>query len=97
MIDDRLIVLEFDGRNCAAIVPSGNLLDLDFYLSGSEAAWRDAITPQGGGGSSRTLASLVASGDIEIKSESDGGEQLGQAALGILQAFFDQAKGVELA
>jgi hypothetical protein len=39
-IDQRLFVLEFDGRRCAGIAPSGNELDLDFVVAGPAEVWR---------------------------------------------------------
>ena len=91
-IDGSLFVVEFDGRECAAVVSGGNPLDLDFVLSGTSNAWSQAIAPE----DPRPLAELVASNAIAVESEQDDGPELARAALPMLQAFFDQARGLEV-
>ena len=99
-IDDDLFVLEFDGRACSAVVPGGNPLDLDFVLAASAETWQETITSiveNAGADSQHTLAALVDKGTIEVRSETDDGPDLARAALGMLQAFLDQAKGLDIA
>jgi hypothetical protein len=98
-IGDQLIVMEFDGRQCAAVVSGGNPLDLDFVLAGSPETWNDtvsAILKHGGADREHTLETLVQAGDLEVRSEASDGPELARAALGFLQAFLDQAKHLEV-
>lgn len=93
-IGDSLYVVEFDGRECAAVVHGGNPLDLDFVLAAPREVWKRAvaaITDEGAGGDS-SLEQLIEQGAIEIRSEVDDGQELARAALGFVQLFFDQAK-----
>ncbi len=93
-IGDSLYVVEFDGRECAAVVHGGNPLDLDFILAAPREVWKRAvaaITDEGAGGDS-SLEQLIEQGAIEIRSEVDDGQELARAALGFIQLFFDQAK-----
>lgn len=99
VIGERLIVVEFDGRQCAAVVNGGNLLDLDFVLAGTSETWKEmisAILKHGGADREHTLEALVETGGLEIRSEALDGPELGRAALGFLQAFLDQAKHLEV-
>jgi hypothetical protein len=91
-IDGQIFVFEFDGRECAAVVYGGNPLDLDFVLAGSSESWLEAIAK-----GARPLAELVESNAIQIESESDDGPELARAALPMLQAFLDQAQGLDFA
>ena len=93
-IGDSLYVVEFDGRECAGVVHGGNLLDLDFILAAPRKVWEGAVAAIVGqdAGGEASLARLIEQGSIEIRSEADDGLELAQAALGFLQAFFDQAK-----
>ena len=93
LVDSRLYVFEFDGSNCAAVVSGGNPLDLDFVLAGSSEGWHEAIAS----GGARPLAELIESGAIRIESEVDDGPELAHAALPMLQAFLDQAQGMNVA
>jgi hypothetical protein len=98
-IGDQLIVMEFDGRKCAAVVNGGNLLDLDFVLAAPPETWNDmisAILKHGGADREHTLEALVQTGDLEVRSEATDGPELARAALGFLQAFLDQAKHLEV-
>jgi hypothetical protein len=99
MIDDRLIVTEFDGQQCAAVVDGGNLLDLDFVLAGTPEAWKEmvaAIVAHTGADPDHTLAALIESGVLEIRTEIPNGAELAHAALDFLQAFLNQAKHLEV-
>ncbi len=97
-IGDSLIVMEFDGRCCVAVVQGGNLLDLDFVLAGSPETWAAVISDilKHGGADDYTLEALIENGEIEIRSEADDGEKLAHDALGFLQAFLDQAQHLEV-
>ena len=98
-IDEDLFVLEFDGRECSAIAPNGNRLDLDFVLAAPAETWRETIRSigdNGGADPDHTLAALVEAGAIEIQSEAEGGAALAHAAFGILQAFLDEAKTLDV-
>jgi hypothetical protein len=92
-IDSSLFVLEFDGHECAAVVSGGNPIDLDFVLGGSLDAWERAVgaSPEG----ARKLDELLSDGGLVIETEADDGEAMARAALPMLQAFLDQARGVE--
>ncbi|MCG8588241.1 MAG: hypothetical protein MJE66_03045 [Proteobacteria bacterium] len=98
-IGDKLYVLEFDGRDCAAVAGGGNTLDLDFFLTGPPETWREAIQSirdsQGADGE-HTLEALVERGRIELCSEAPDGLDLGRDTLGFLQAFLDQAAHVDV-
>ena len=99
-IGDDLFVLEFDGRECSAVVPNGNPLDLDFVLAASPETWQEtihSIVENAGADPEHSLAALVETGAIEVRSEQDDGPDLARAALGMLQAFLDQAKEVDTA
>jgi hypothetical protein len=98
-IGDRLTVVEFDGRQCAAVVNGGNLIDLEFVLAGPTEVWIDmisAISKQGGADREHTLGELIDTGALAIRTEASDGEALARSALGFLQAFFDQAKNLDL-
>jgi hypothetical protein len=88
-IDGQLFVLEFDGRECAAVVAGGNPLDLDFVLSGTNANWQQAL------GGARSLAELVDSDTLQVESEADDGQELARGALPMLQAFIAQAPNLD--
>ena len=92
-VDGQLFVFEFDGRECAAVISGGNPLDLDFVLAGPRESWHEAIAR----GEARPLAELIESGAIQIESEVDDGPELARAALPMLQAFLDQAQGMDVA
>jgi hypothetical protein len=89
-IGEQLFVLEFDGRECSAVVGGGNPLDLDFVLSASAENWRQALTET----APKPLAELVAAESIRIETEADDGAELAHAALPMLQAFVDQARSL---
>ena len=97
-IGDMLVVVEFDGRECAAVVHGGNPLDLDFVLSAPRDVWESAIAAiiAGDGGSEGSLAELIEQGAMEIRSEVDDGPDLARAALGFIQAFFELARRFEV-
>ena len=79
---------------------NGNPLDLDFVLAASPETWQEtihSIVENSGTDPEHTLAALVETGAIEVRSEQDDGPDLARAALGMLQAFLDQAKGVDTA
>ncbi len=92
-VDGQLFVVEFDGRECAAVVSGGNPIDLDFVLAGPSASWHEAIAH----GDARPLAELVESEAIRIESEADDGAELARAALPMLQIFLDQAQDMDVA
>lgn len=91
-IDDSLYVLEFDGRECSAVVSGGNPLDLDFVVAAPRVVWRELIAK----GEAQTLAKGIEAGAVRIETEADDGKQLALAALPMLQAFVDQAQGVDI-
>ncbi len=93
-IGDSLYVVEFDGRECSAVVHGGNPLDLDFILAAPRGVWERAVdaTREGGAGSAASLEQLIEQGAIEIRSEVDDGPELAREALGFVQLFFDQAR-----
>jgi hypothetical protein len=97
-IGDMLFVVEFDGRQCAAVVHGGNPLDLDFILSAPREVWDSFIAAIIGNadGSDGDLAKRIEQGAIEIRSEVDDGPQLASEALGFMQAFFDLAKRLDV-
>ena len=92
-IGDSLYVVEFDGRECAAVVHGGNPLDLDFVLGGSAECWQKAVSAivDGAAGSDSSLAGLIEQGGLEIRTEADDGAELARAALPFIQVFFAQA------
>ncbi|MBW2385780.1 MAG: hypothetical protein JRG92_19280 [Deltaproteobacteria bacterium] len=99
VIGERLIVVEFDGRQCVAVVNGGNLLDLDFALAGTPETWQEmisAILKHGGADREHTLETLIETNGLEIRSEAPDGTELARAALSFLQAFLDQAKHLEV-
>jgi hypothetical protein len=94
-IGEGLYTMELDGRSCLGIANGGNTLDLDFVLAAPAETWQEileAIQEHGGADPDHTLAALIASGAIEVRSERDDGAELAQPALGFLQAFLDQAQ-----
>jgi hypothetical protein len=97
-IDQRLFVLEFDGRRCAGIAPSGNELDLDFVVAGPAEVWRQALEAldDPNAGTDAALPSLVEKGALEIRSADDEGQEMARAALPFLQVFLEQARGLDL-
>lgn len=98
-VGGRLFVLEFDGRECAAVVSGGNPLDLDFVLHGSQQAWKDLVSSLVTSGGSEPAGSLVHqidAGVLEIATEVDGGTELARAALPFLQGFLAQARGLDI-
>jgi hypothetical protein len=92
-IGDSLYVVEFDGRECAAVVHGGNPLDLDFVLAAPREVWEGAVTSIiEGVGSDPILERLIEEGAIEIRSEVDDGPDMAREALGFIQRFFEQAR-----
>jgi hypothetical protein len=93
-IGDMLVVVEFDGRECAAVVHGGNPLDLDFILSAPREVWESAVAAivADVAGSQGNLADLIEQGAIEIRSEVEDGPEQAKAALGFIQAFFELAR-----
>jgi hypothetical protein len=98
LIGDALYVVEFDGRECVAVVHGGNLLDLDFVLAAPKEIWSKAVAAivDGGASGDSSLERLIDQGALEIRSEMDDGQELGRAALGFLQVFFDQARHLDV-
>lgn len=98
-VGDRLTVVEFDGRQCVAVVNGGNPIDLDFVVAGPTEAWNDmisAILKHGGADPEHTLEALIETSALEIRTEAPNGPELARAALGFLQAFLDQAKNLDI-
>jgi hypothetical protein len=97
-VGDRLFVLEFDGRACSAVAQGGNVLDLDFVVTGPDEAWRHVIesSADGSGAPSSALAAHVARRDLSIESEAEDGSERAAATMGLLQAFLDGARGLEI-
>ena len=97
-VGDRLFVLEFDGRECAAIVSGGNPLDLDFVLRGSEQAWNRLVSSLASGGSepAGSLAQQIEAGALEVATEDDEGAELARAALPFLQGFLALTQGLDI-
>ncbi len=97
-VGDLLFVLEFDGRECAAVVSGGNLLDLDFVLRGSDQAWKSLVSSLASGGSEPTgsLAEQIKAGALEIAAEDEEGVELARAALPFLQGFLALTRGLDV-
>ncbi len=97
-VGDRLFVLEFDGRECAAVVSGGNPLDLDFVLRGSDQAWNALVSSLASGGSqpAGSLAQQIEAGALEVSSEDDDGPELARAALPFLQGFLALTQGLDI-
>jgi hypothetical protein len=95
---DRLVVLEFDGRECAAVVSGGNPLDLDFVLRGSEQVWKGLVSSLASGASepAGSLAHQIEAGALEVESEADDGAELARAALPFLQGFLGLTRGLDV-
>ncbi len=93
-IGDSLYVVEFDGRECTAVVHGGNPLDLDSILAAPRGIWEQAVAEiiDGVAASNPVLERLIEQGAIEIGSAVDDGPELARAALGFIQLFFDQAR-----
>jgi hypothetical protein len=99
MVGERLFVLEFEGRECAAIAAGGNPLDLDFVLHGSEQAWKDLVSSlakSGGSEPAGSLAEQIDAGALEIGTEVDEGAELARSALPFLQGFLGLAQGLDI-
>ncbi len=96
-IDLQLYVLEFDGRQCSAVIAGGNELDLDFVVAGPASAWQQIIEAVEEPDSSEkpALPALVEQGVLEIRSTDDEGPELARAALPFLQIFLEQARGLD--
>jgi hypothetical protein len=97
-VGERLYVLEFDGRECAAVVSGGNPLDLDFVLRGSDQAWNALVSSLASGGSqpAGNLAQQIEAGALEVSSEDDDGPELARAALPFLQGFLALTQGLDI-
>jgi hypothetical protein len=97
-VGERLYVLEFDGRECAAVVSGGNPLDLDFVLRGSDQAWNALVSSLASGGSqpAGSLAQQIEAGALEVSSEDDDGPELARAALPFLQGFLALTQGLDI-
>ena len=97
-VGQQLTVLEFDGRECAAVVPGGNELDLDFVVAGPSASWKKLIEAaiEGKADESVTLPALVAQGALAIRSSDDEGPELARAAMPFLQIFLERARGMDV-
>ena len=98
-VGNRLFVLEFDGRECAAAIAGGNPLDLDFILSGSEQAWKDlvlSLAKSGGSEPAGSLAHQIDVGALKVATEDDKGVELARAALPFLQGFLALTLGLDV-
>ena len=91
-------MLEFDGRECAAVISGGNPLDLDFVLRGSEQVWKGLVSSLASGGSEPAgdLAQQIETGALEIATEDDEGVELARAALPFLQGFLALTRGLDV-
>ena len=92
-------MLEFDGRECAAVISGGNPLDLDFVLRGSEQVWKDLISSlarSGGSEPAGSLAHQIDAGALEVATEDDEGAELARAALPFLQEFLALTLGLDV-
>jgi hypothetical protein len=98
VIDQQLYVLEFDGRQCTAVIAGGNELDLDFVVAGPASTWQQIIEAVGESDSNprATLPALVEQGELEIRSSDERGPELARAALPFLQIFLERARGFEV-
>lgn len=97
-VDQALYVLEFDGRQCAAVVSGGNELDLDFVVAGPLSTWQQIVEAAGepASASRPTLPALVENGALEVRSSDDEGPDLARAALPFLQVFMDRAGDLDV-
>ena len=97
-VGDRLFVLEFDGRECAAVVSGGNPLDLDFVLRGSGQVWKGLVSSLASAGSepAGSLARQIEAGALEVATEDDEGVELARAALPFLQGFLALTRGLNV-
>lgn len=98
-IGNRLTVVEFDGKQCVAVVNGGNPIDLDFVISGAPETWHDlisAISKNADVDEKNSLRALLKANSLEIQTEAPDGESLADAALDFLQAFLEQAKSLEI-
>ena len=96
-IDTDLYVFEFDGRGCAAVVPGGNELDLDFVVAGPRSGWRELLEaarePDGDKG---TLGDFVARGILELRSADEGELPTARDALPFLDVFLSHARDLDV-
>ncbi len=97
-VGDRLFVLEFDGRKCAAVASGGNPLDLDFVLRGSDQAWEGLVSSLASGGSEPAgrLAEQIEAGALGIAAMDEEGVKLAHAALPFLQGFLALTRGLDV-
>ena len=96
-IGDRLFVLQFDDRVCSEVAQGGNVLDLDFVVTGPEEVWREVLAVAGDAAApSSALSARIAQGDLTIESEAEDGAERAAATMGLLQALLDGASGLEL-
>ena len=95
-VGEQLFVLEFDGRECSAVVAGGNEIDLDFVVDGPPALWRRILEGIDSEDIDTTLSALIEKGELEIRSVDDQGESLASAALPFIQAFIGKARGLDV-
>lgn len=96
MIGDHLFVLEFDERECSAVVAGGNELDLDFVVAGPMTAWNRAIEGVEAKDDGLGLAALVGNGELEIRSVDAEGVETAHESLPFLQVFLEASRGLDL-
>jgi hypothetical protein len=96
MIGHHLLVLEFAGNECSSVVAGGNELDLDFVVAGTSAAWQKMIEAVDRDDAAIGIASLVDSGDFELRSVDAAGVKMANEVLPFLQVFLEQARGIDV-
>lgn len=96
VIDDLVFVVEFDGDRCSAVAQGGNLLDLDFALAAPAETWRELIGSIRDGDDRRRVETFLDEGRFELQGENDDGPERARAALPMIQALLDQARGLDL-
>ena len=95
-IGTHVFVLEFDGRECSAVVPGGNELDLDFVVAGEESAWQELLTTREEPGPAGRLCDFVDRGLLELRSADESMLPAARETLPFLDVYFSRASGLEL-
>ncbi|MBW2281486.1 MAG: hypothetical protein JRG82_12160 [Deltaproteobacteria bacterium] len=99
-VGDALFSLHFEVYECVDVREGGDPSELDFVITGPVDAWRemvDAIIEHGGADAAHTLNSLTHLGDvIQVEYEDPEGHDRLYRFMASIQAFFDQARHLEI-
>jgi hypothetical protein len=95
-----LFTVAFEIYECVDVAAGGEVKDLDFVLSAPLALWNEmleSIRANGGADAAHTLNTLTHVGDLmRVEYEDPEGHDRFYRFMATIQAFFDEAKSLDL-